>query len=62
MYNSIQQFNEFGFKKIEKTIETFLVEKKDIADLVLGIQEGLYELGRNVLSEVLEEMDEYIFE
>lgn len=62
MYNSIQQFNEFGFKKIEKAIENFLVEKKDIGDLVLGIQEGLYELGRNILSEVLEEMDEHIFE
>ena len=31
MYNSIQQFNKFGFKKIEKTIETFLTEKKDIS-------------------------------
>jgi hypothetical protein len=28
MYNSIQQFNKFGFKKIEKTIETFLRELK----------------------------------
>ena len=61
MYNSIQQFNEFGFKKIEKTIEVFLTEKKDIADLVLGLQESLYELGRNILTEVLEDMDECIF-
>ena len=62
MYNSIQQFNEFGFKKIAKTIETFLAEKKDISDLAIGLEESLYELGRNILEEVLEEMDEGIFE
>lgn len=61
MYNSIQHFNGFGFKKIEKTIETFLTEKKDIGDLVLSLQESLYELGRNILAEVLEDMDECIF-
>lgn len=61
MYNSIQHFNEFGSKKIEKTIETFLAEKKDIADLVLGLQESLFELGRSIVAEVLEDMDEYIF-
>lgn len=60
MYNSIQHFNEIGFKKIEKVIETFVAEKKDLADLVLGVQESLYELGRNIVAEVLEEMDEYV--
>lgn len=59
MYNSIQQFNEFGLRKIEKTIENFVAEKKDIADLVFGLQESLFELGRNIVAEVLEEMDEY---
>jgi len=60
MYNSIQQFNEFGLKKIEKTIETFISEKRNLADLVLGLQESLYELGRNIIAEVLEDMDEHI--
>lgn len=60
MYNSIQHFNEFGFRKIEKTVETFIIEKKDLGDLVLGLQESLYELGRNIVAEVLEDMDEYI--
>lgn len=60
MYNSIQHFNEFGFRKIEKTIETFIAEKKDLADLVHGLQESLFELGRNIVTEVLEDMDEYI--
>jgi hypothetical protein len=60
MYNSIQHFNEFGLKKIEKVIETFVTEKKDLADLILGLQESLFELGRSIVAEVLEDMDEYI--
>ena len=60
MYNSIQHFNEFGLKKIEKIITTFVAEKKDLADLVLGLQESLYELGRSIVAEVLEDMDVYI--
>lgn len=60
MYNSIQQFNEFGVKKIEKEIKNFISERKDFADLVLGLREELFELGKNILTEVLEDMDEYI--
>jgi hypothetical protein len=60
MYNSIQHFNEFGLKKIEKVISTFVAEKKDLADLILGLQESLYELGRSIVTEVLEDMDGYI--
>lgn len=60
MYNSIQQFNEFGSRKIEETIKKFIAEKKDLGDLVLGLQESLHELGRNIIAEVLEDMDEHI--
>jgi len=60
MYNSIQHFNEFGTRKIEETIKNFISEKKDVADLVLGLQESLFELGRNIVTEVLEDMDEYL--
>lgn len=60
MYNSIQQFNDFGIEKIEKGIEKFITEKKDLADLVLGLRESLFELGRNIVIEVLEDMDEQI--
>ncbi len=35
MYTSLQHFNEFGVKKIEKEIKNFIEEKKDIADLVI---------------------------
>lgn len=58
MYTSLQHFNEFGAKKIEKVIKSFIEERKDIADLVYGIQGNLYELGRNIITEVLEDMDE----
>ena len=60
MNNSIQQFNEIGARKIEEVIKNFLKDKKDIGDLILGIQENLYELGRNIVQETLEDMDEYI--
>lgn len=60
MYNSIQYFNEFGTRKIEETIRNFVSEKKDLADLVLGLQASLFELGRNIITEVLEDMDEYL--
>lgn len=60
MYNSIHHFLKFGVENIEKKIKSFLEEGKDIADLVLDLEEDLFELGRNILVEVLEEMDEYL--
>lgn len=60
MYNSIQHFNEFGVKKIEETIRNFISEKKDLADLVLGLRESLFGLGRNIVVEVLEDIDQYL--
>ena len=57
MYNSLQHFNEIGAIKIEKRIKNFIAEKKDLADLVYGLQEELFELGRNIITEVLEDMD-----
>ncbi len=58
MYNSIQHFEEFGVKKIEAKIKDFIIEKKDLADLVFGLQEDIFELGRNILQEVIEDIDE----
>lgn len=60
MYNSIQQFGEFGVKKIEDKIKNFINEGKDLADLVFGLQEDLFEFGRNILQEVIEDMDEHL--
>jgi hypothetical protein len=60
MYNSIQHFNEFGVKRIEKTVKNFIKDGKDLADLVLELKEDLFKLGRDILEEVLEDMDDYL--
>ena len=60
MYNSIYHFNEFGVKTIEKMIKEFIKEGKDLADLIFGLEESLFELGRNILVEVLEDMDQHL--
>ncbi|NMA01955.1 MAG: ISLre2 family transposase [Clostridia bacterium] len=60
MYNSILHFNDLGVKKIEERIKKFISEGKDIADLILGVNQDLMKLGRDIVSEVLEDMDEYL--
>lgn len=60
MYNSIQHFNEVGVGKIEEKVRDFISDPKDIGDLVIGLQENLFELGRNIIQEVIEEMDAFI--
>jgi hypothetical protein len=60
LYNSIQQFNELGVKKIEERIKIFLSEGKDIADFILGVSKDLMKLGRDIVAEVLEDMDEFL--
>ncbi|HEY5585653.1 MAG TPA: ISLre2 family transposase [Ruminiclostridium sp.] len=62
MYNSIQHFLDFGIENIRETIKNFIEQGDDIANLVLGLQEDIFELGRNIVSEVLEAMDEHIRE
>ena len=56
---SIQDFNEFA-RKAENKVREFLREGKDLAELTLGLQEDLFELGRNILVETLEGMDEQL--
>ena len=60
MYNSIQQFNGSGVKNIEKVVQKFISEPENFADLVLGLQGCLFELGRDLLEEILEDMNMYI--
>ncbi len=60
MYNSIQHFLTFGTEKIEKRVRNFIHEQKDLGDLVIELQEELFELGRNILQEVLVDMDNYL--
>lgn len=60
MYNSILHFNNLGVKKIEERIKNFISEGKDIADLILGVNQDLMKLGRDIITEVLEDMDEHL--
>ena len=43
MYNSMQYFCEVGIGKIEDKIKDFLIEQKDIGDIVFGLQDNLFE-------------------
>src|SRR5665648_590830 len=59
MYNSIQHFNEFGEKKIEKVIKDCMGKKdRNLGDLVLGLEKPLQELQRQIIKEMIEEIDE----
>jgi hypothetical protein len=61
MYNSIQQFNQFGVKNIEKIIGNFIEqENHDIADLVIGLQKPLQELQCMLISETIESLDKQL--
>jgi len=62
MYNSIQHFLDFGIENIRETVKNFLEQGDDVANLVLGLQKDIFELGRNIVSEVLEGMDEHLRE
>ncbi len=62
MYKSIAYFNEFGVKSLEKKVESFIREGKDIADLVIGMQEDLFQFARNMIAETLEGMDDFLRE
>jgi hypothetical protein len=57
MYNSINHFIEFGVKNIEKKVKNFVCNGGDLADLVLNLKEDVFELVRNILQEVIEDMD-----
>lgn len=39
MIKSIQQFEESAIKKIEKIIESFMIDPKDTASFVYGIRD-----------------------
>ncbi len=60
MYNSIQQFLDFGTKNIRETIKKFIEQGDDVANLILGLQEDIFKLGRDMVSEVLEGMDDHL--
>ena len=60
MYNSIQQFLDFGIANIRETVKSYIEQGDDVANLVLGLQKDIFELGRNIVAEVLDGMDEHL--
>ena len=58
MIKSIQYFEEFGIINLEKVVEKFLQNPKDIASFVYGIQDNVIKLGLDIIKETLENCDE----
>ena len=60
MIKSIQHFEEIGTRNLEKVIEKFLQNPKDMVSLVYGVQENVIQLGLNIIKETLEDCDEML--
>lgn len=60
MINSIQHFEEIGIRKLEKVIENFLKNPKDMASFVTGIEKEIISLGLGIIQETLENCDTMI--
>ncbi|HIS81338.1 MAG TPA: hypothetical protein IAB52_07720 [Candidatus Scatomonas merdavium] len=58
MIKSIQQFEESGIKKLEKTIESFMKNPKDIASFVYGIRDEVVTLGLELIKKTLEDCNQ----
>ena len=59
MQTSIQQFIEFGIKKVEKVIESFMNdEEMNMGEFVLELGKPLQELQRELIAETIEGIDE----
>jgi len=59
MNNSIQQFMEFGVRKLEKVIENFMNdEQMNIGEFVVELGKPLQELQREIIAETIESIDE----
>ena len=60
MIKSIQYFEEVGIINLEKVVEKFLQNPKDIASFVYGIHENIIKLGLDIIKETLENCDEML--
>ncbi len=54
MYKSIQQFEEAGIKKLEKTVEDFMKKPQNMAEFVYDIRDEVIGLALNIIQETLE--------
>lgn len=62
MINSIRYFEKECINKFEKLENDFLKEPTKIAEYVMGLTEELHDLGREMIWETLESMDEMLVE
>ena len=60
MIKSIQQFEESGTKKLEKIIESFMKNPKDMASFVYGIRDEVIALGLDLIKETLEDCNQML--
>lgn len=60
MFKSIQQFEESGIKKLEKIIESFMKDPKDMASFVYGIRDEVIALGLDLIKETLEDCNQML--
>ena len=60
MIKSIQQFEESGIKKLEKIIESFMKDPKDMASFVYGIHDEVIALGLDLIKETLEDCNQML--
>ncbi len=60
MFKSIQHFEGSGIKKIEKIIECFIKDPKDMASFVYGIRDEVIALGLDLIKETLEDCDQML--
>lgn len=59
MYNSIQHFMDKGVEKLEKVVKDFMNEKEMcMGEFVESIMDELKGLGRNIIGETIEEIDQ----
>ena len=58
MQTSIQQFLEVGTENLQRQIRKDLQNGKDIGSLSISVVKELFVLGRNILSELIEDLDE----
>lgn len=57
MINSIQHFEEKGIRKLEKVVENFFKNPKDMASFISGIEKEVIALGLDIIRETLEDCD-----
>lgn len=62
MYNSIQQFNQFGIKNLENIVSNFYKNTNDVYSLVEGIRKAVVELGCNMIQEIFNDINTAIVE